>query len=88
MQPSKLIAPAVGIIVSFSANIAFEGIAKQILPTDLKALPSFGIKLGSAIVGAFIAERITKLVTENVSSVVETLLPEESETDPPAKEEN
>lgn len=80
-QLSKYIAPVLGIVVTTSASIAFDGIAKQLVPTDLKALPAFGIKIGVAVVGGLLAGQIAQIVVNNVESVVETVTnkPEEGE---------
>jgi len=80
-QLSKYIAPVLGIVVTTSASIAFDGIAKQLVPTDLKALPAFGIKIGVAVIGGLLAGQIAQIVVDNVESVVETVTtkPEEGE---------
>lgn len=79
-QLSKFIAPVLGIVVTTSASIAFDGIAKQLVPSDLKALPAFGIKIGVAVIGGLLAGQIAQIVVENVESVVETVTKtEESE---------
>lgn len=83
-QLSKFVAPVLGIIVTTSASIAFDGIAKQLTPTDLKAVPAFGIKIGVAVVGGLIAGKIAQIVVDNVDSVIETAFhTEESEADTP-----
>ncbi|AWN03390.1 hypothetical protein PBI_COUNT_68 [Microbacterium phage Count] len=73
---SKFIAPVLGIVVTTSASIAFDGVAKQLVPSDLKAVPAFGIKIGVAVVGGLLAGRIAQIVVENVESVVETVTKE------------
>jgi hypothetical protein len=73
MKLSPFIAPIAGIVVTTSASIAFDGIAKQITPTDLKALPAFGIKIGVAVVGGLLAGKIGDIVATNINSVVETV---------------
>ena len=73
---SKFIAPVLGIVVTTSASIAFDGVAKQLVPSDLKAVPAFGIKVGVAVVGGLLAGRIAQIVVENVESVVETVTKE------------
>lgn len=79
-QLSKFIAPVLGIVVTTSASIAFDGVAKQLVPSDLKALPAFGIKIGVAVIGGLLAGQIAQIVVNNVESVVETVTkPEESE---------
>jgi len=87
MKVSPFFAPVVGIIVTTSASIAFDGVAKQLVPTDLKALPAFGIKIGVAIVGGLLAGKLAQIVTDNINSVVETVYPE-SETEAPEPEAN
>lgn len=72
-QLNKFIAPVLGIVVTTSASIAFDGIAKQLIPTDLKALPAFGLKVGVAVVGGLLAGQIAQIVVDNVESVVETV---------------
>lgn len=72
-QLSKFIAPVLGIVVTTSVSIAFDGIAKQLVPSDLKALPAFGIKIGVAVIGGLLAGQIAQIVVENVESVVETV---------------
>lgn len=79
-QLSKFIAPVLGIVVTTSASIAFDGIAKQLVPSDLKALPAFGIKIGVAVVGGLLAGQIAQVVIDNVESVISTVnKPAESE---------
>lgn len=89
---SKFIAPVLGIVVTTSASIAFDGVAKQLIPTDLKAIPAFGLKVGVAVIGGLLAGQIAQIVVNNVESVVETVTnkPEESEEVPsePVQEEN
>lgn len=85
---SQFIAPVLGIVVTTSASIAFDGVAKQIVPTDLKAVPAFGIKIGVAVVGGLIAGKIAQIVVENVESIVETVTTEESEEVASEEEEN
>lgn len=82
MKLSPFIAPVAGIMVTTSASIAFDGIAKQLVPQDLKALPAFGIKIGVAIIGGLLAGKIAQIVIDNVESVVETVTPAESEEVP------
>ena len=72
-QASKFIAPILGIVVTTSASIAFDGLAKQLVPSDLKALPAFGIKIGVAVIGGLLAGQIAQIVVDNVESVVETV---------------
>ena len=81
---SNMVAPVVGIVVSTSAGIAFDGIAKQLVPTDLKALPAFGIKIGVAVVGGLLAGKLADIVVKNVESVVNTARthPESEEASP------
>jgi hypothetical protein len=67
-----------GVAIQTSAGIAFDGIATQATPTDLKSVPTFAIKIGVAIVGGLIAGKIADYVVNNVASVVSTL------SDPPA----
>ena len=73
---SKFIVPVLGIVVTTSASIAFDGVAKQLVPSDLKAVPAFGIKIGVAVLGGLLAGRIAQIVVENVESVVETVTKE------------
>lgn len=83
---SKFIAPVLGIVVTTSASIAFDGVAKQLVPSDLKAVPAFGIKVGVAVVGGLLAGRIAQIVVENVESVVETVT-KENESEEATSEE-
>jgi hypothetical protein len=76
---SPFIAPVLGIVVTTSASIAFEGIAKQLVPSDLKAVPAFGVKIGVAVVGGIIAGKIAQIVIDNAQSVVDTVVKPESE---------
>lgn len=78
---SKFIAPVLGIVVTTSASIAFDGIAKQLVPSDLKALPAFGIKIGVAVIGGLLAGQIAQVVVNNVESVVETVTNKHEESD-------
>ena len=77
-QLSKFIAPVLGIVVTTSASIAFDGIAKQLIPSDLKALPAFGLKIGVAVVGGLLAGQIAQVVVDNIESVVETMEKQET----------
>lgn len=89
---SKFIAPVLGIVVTTSASIAFDGIAKQLIPTDLKALPAFGLKVGVAVVSGLVAGQIAQIVVNNVESVVDTVNQMQAESEEvasePVKEEN
>lgn len=79
LQASKFIAPILGIVVTTSASIAFDGVAKQIIPSDLKAIPAFGIKIGVAVIGGLIAGQLAQIVIDNVESVVETVTQNDAE---------
>jgi len=70
---SSYIAPVLGIAVTTSASIAFEGIATRLTPTDIKALPAFGIKITVAVIGGLLAGKIAQIVVDNVESVRETV---------------
>lgn len=93
-QAAKFIAPILGIVVTTSASIAFDGVAKQLVPSDLKALPAFGIKIGVAVIGGLLAGQIAQIVVDNVESVVETVTKNEAEdseevaSEEPSQEEN
>lgn len=69
MKIAPFIAPVLGIAVTTSASIAFDGIADKLVPTDLKAIPAFGIKVGVAIVGGLLAGKIAQIVVDNVEAV-------------------
>lgn len=69
---SALIAPVAGLIVQTSTSIALDGVVKQLVPSDLKALPAFGIKLGTAVIGGLIAAKIAGYAMDNIQSVVDT----------------
>lgn len=77
MKLTPFIAPVLGIVVTTSATIAFDGLAKQVIPTDLKAIPAFGIKLGVAVVGGLIAGKLAQTVVDNVESVITTVTNQE-----------
>lgn len=70
---TKFIAPVLGIVVTTSASIAFDGVAKQLVPADLKAVPAFGVKLGVAVLGGLLAGKIAQVVVDNVESVRTTI---------------
>lgn len=76
---SQFIAPALGLVVTTSASIAIDGIAKQVVPTDMKAVPAFAVKLGVAVIGGLVAAQIAQVVVKNVESVVETVTTNEGE---------
>jgi hypothetical protein len=90
MSVKDHIPTVLGIVVTTSASIAFDGVAKQLVPTDLKAIPAFGIKVGVAIVGGLLAAKLSQIVMDNVESVITTVtadpVPDEEEV-PSAKEE-
>lgn len=73
MKLSPLIAPVLGLGVTTAASIAFESGAKLVIPSDLKAVPAFGVKIGVAIVGGILAGKIAQIVVDNVQSVVDTV---------------
>lgn len=81
---SSLIAPIIGIVVAQSTSISIDGIAKQLIPTDLAAVPGFAIKLGVAVVGGIAASKLAGYVIANVESVIETVNKTESEEVEPA----
>lgn len=73
MNLSPYIAPVLGLVVTTSASIAFEGLAKQLVPSDLKAIPGFGVKIGVAVVGGILAGKLAQIVIDNAQSVVDTV---------------
>lgn len=84
---SQYIAPVLGIVVTTSASIAFDGVAKQLVPSDLKAVPAFAIKIGVAVVGGIIAGKIAQVVVDNVESVIETSMKAAEESEEVTSEE-
>jgi hypothetical protein len=90
MSVKDHIPTVLGIVVTTSASIAFDGVAKQLVPSDLKAIPAFGIKIGVAIVGGLLANKLAQIVIDNVESVITTVtadpVPDDEEA-PSEKEE-
>jgi hypothetical protein len=57
-------------IVSTSAGVAIDSAVKMIVPIGIKALPAFGIKVGTAIATAYVAAKVGKIVETNVKEIV------------------
>ena len=84
---TALIAPITSIVVSTSVGVAVDSVVKMIVPVGIKALPAFGIKLGTAIAGGLIGVKIANIVSNNIESVVETIQSGAEEVTP-AQEDN
>lgn len=84
---TALIAPITSIVVSTSVGVAVDSAVKMIVPVGIKALPAFGIKLGTAIAGGLIGVKIANIVSNNIESVVETIQSGAEEVTP-AQEDN
>lgn len=70
---TALIAPVTAIVVSTSAGVAVDSAVKMLVPVGIKALPAFGIKLGTAIVGGLIGAKLASIVTDNIAGVTKAL---------------
>ena len=77
----SLIAPIVGVVVTTSVGIAVDNAAKIIIPPTSKALLGFGIKAGTAITSFIIGHQVSRIVTRNVTDIIETVT-SEAEVDP------
>lgn len=68
-----LIAPLVGVIATTAVSVAVDNAVKIIAPPIANAALSFGVKAGSAIVGFVAGTYVSRIVTRNVNSLVETV---------------
>ena len=60
-------------VVSTSAGVAVDSAVKMLVPVGIKALPAFGIKIGTAIVSGVIAMRVGNLVQSNAEAIISEL---------------
>jgi len=67
---TALIPFVISTAVSVSASVAVDSAVKMVVPIGIKALPAFGIKLGTAIVGGFVGMKLGNLVEANVNEVI------------------
>ena len=70
---TALIPLVANIVVSTSAGVAVDSAVKMLVPIGIKALPAFGIKLGTAIVGGVISMRIGHLIQTNTEAIISEL---------------
>lgn len=78
-----ILSPVVGVIVTTSTGVAIEGLVKLITPVGLKAVPSFAVKIGGALVSAVVAGKVAEIAVDAIESVIETVrsTPESEPTD-------
>lgn len=67
---TALIPTITSIVVSTSAGVAIDSAVKMIVPVGIKALPAFGIKVGTAIASAMIGAKVGGIVEKNISEVI------------------
>lgn len=70
---TALIPLVTSVVVSTSAGVAIDSAVKLIVPIGIKALPAFGIKVGTAIAAALIGGKVGSIVEQNLVSVIETV---------------
>lgn len=70
---TALIAPVTSLLVSASTSVAIDNAVKIITPPNVKAVTSFGIKVGTIIIGGIIAGKIADYTVKNVEAVIETV---------------
>lgn len=76
----------VGTVVSTSSGIAFDALTKLVTPPGVKALTGFGIKAGSAIVGAVVAAKISAFAVKQTENIVEIVRNSAEEIEAPVTE--
>lgn len=67
---TALIPTITSIVVSTSAGVAIDSAVKMIVPIGIKALPAFGIKVGTAVAAAIVGGKIGKIVEDNMNDVI------------------
>lgn len=85
---AAIIPTVASIVVSTSAGVAIDSAVKMIVPVGMKALPAFGIKVGTAIAAGLIGAKIGSIVEKNLTDVILEMYNTEAEADSPELEEN
>lgn len=85
---TALIAPVASLVVSTSVGVAIDQTVKMIVPVGIKALPAFGIKVGTAIAGWYVGMRVAQIVEKNVNEAVEIVQSIDAEEVEPTQEDN
>ena len=85
---TALIAPVTSLVVSTSVGVAVDQAVKLIVPVGIKALPAFGIKVGTAVAGWYIGSRIADIVEKNINEAVEIVQSIDAEEVVPDQEDN
>lgn len=83
-----LVPTIASIVVSTSAGVAIDSAVKMIVPVGIKALPAFGIKVGTAIAGGLIGAKIASIVEKNLTEVIITINEIDAEEVTPEQEDN
>lgn len=73
-------------VVSTSAGVAIDSAVKMIVPIGIKALPAFGIKLGTVVASGLVSLQLKKMIESNVTDIILELNP--AEQDEPVQEDN
>lgn len=68
---TALIPTIASIVVSTSAGVAIDSAVKMIVPIGIKALPAFGIKVGTSIAAALVGAKVGSIVEKNISEVID-----------------
>ena len=70
---TALIAPVTNLVVSYSAGSVVGSVVKLAMPVGMKALPAFGINLGSAVVGGVVGLKVSGIVGKNLKKVMDAV---------------
>lgn len=72
---ATLIPLLVSTVVSTSAGIALDSIAKLLTPPNVRAITGFGIKAGSVILGAIVSTKLADYAAKNTQEIIDVVHP-------------
>lgn len=80
---SALVPMLVESVVTLSTKVAVDSLVKMTTPVGVRAVNGFIIKAGSLLVGAFLANQLSKIAVSNTEAIIATVnkTPEAVETD-------
>ena len=70
---TALIPTIASAVVSMSAGVAIDSVVKMIVPVGVKALPSFGIKMGTVVATTIVGHKLGKIIETNLKDVIDTV---------------
>ena len=75
-------------LVSLSSKVAVDSAVKMIVPVGLKALPSFGIKMGTVVATSVIGLKLGRYVKTVYTDLVTEVQNANAQEVEPAQEDN